>query len=215
MRAARRQAKHHITRHDRFAVDQEGLFGRADGETGQVVLAIRVHAGHFGGFPANQCATGELAAARDAIDHARSHIDRQAAAGEIIQEKQRLRPLHENVVDAHGDEIDADSIVSLPVESELELGAHAIRAGDEYRFAVSLGHLKKRPETANSRQDAIAHRASRHRLDAIHEGIARIDIDACVTVGQGCLRLCHGKKPVLWDNVRIRSAVRGNFTTSQ
>ena len=123
--------------------------------------------------------------------------------------------MHENVVDAHGDEIDPDGIVALPVESEFELGAHAIRAGDEHRFAVALGHLKKRPKAANPRQDAIAHRARGHRLDAIHKGIARIDIDACVTVGQGCLRLCHGKKPVLWDNVRIRSAVRGNFTTSQ
>ena len=42
------------------------LLDGADGEAGQVVFAVRVHAGHFGGLAADQRAAGLLAAGGDA-----------------------------------------------------------------------------------------------------------------------------------------------------
>ena len=44
------------------------LLDDADGEAGQIVFAIRVHARHLGGFAADQRAAGQFAACGDALD---------------------------------------------------------------------------------------------------------------------------------------------------
>ena len=60
--AAGGEAEHHVARADGGAVDDLRLLDRADGEAGEVVFAVRVHAGHLGGLAADQRAAGQFAA---------------------------------------------------------------------------------------------------------------------------------------------------------
>ena len=55
----------------------------------------------------------------------------ELAGGEIVEEEQRLGALHDEVVDAHGDEIDADRVVDAGLDGDLELGADAVVGGDQ------------------------------------------------------------------------------------
>ena len=59
--------------------------------------------------------------------------DVELAGGEIVEEEQRLGALREQVVDAHGDEVDADGVVPAGLDGDLELGADAVGGGDEDR----------------------------------------------------------------------------------
>src|SRR5690606_26596539 len=95
-----------------------------------------VHARHLGGFAADQRAAGQFATARDTADDGGRRVDGQLAAGEVVQEEQRLGALHQDVVDAHGHQVDADGVVAVPVEGQLELGSHAVGARDEDRLPV-------------------------------------------------------------------------------
>ena len=89
-----------------------GFFHRADGEAGEVVFAGRVHAGHLGGLAADQRAAGLFAARGDALDHVGGGVDVELAAGEVVEEEQRLGALHQDVVDAHRHQVDADGVVA-------------------------------------------------------------------------------------------------------
>ena len=90
MRAARGKAKNDVARLDAGAVDDAVLFNHADGKAREVVFTFRVHAGHFGGFAADQCAAGKLAAFRDACNNARGDVDVKFSAGVIVKEEKAL-----------------------------------------------------------------------------------------------------------------------------
>ncbi len=57
-----------------------------------------------------------------------SRRPRPAAGGEIIEEEQRLGALHHQVVDAHGDQVDADRRMQPGLDRDAQLGADAIGA---------------------------------------------------------------------------------------
>ena len=67
MQPARGEAEDGVARADAAPVDDLRFLDHADGEPGEVVLALRVHPRHLGGLAADQRAAGELAAARDAL----------------------------------------------------------------------------------------------------------------------------------------------------
>ena len=70
------------------------------------------------------------------------------AGREIVEEEQRLGALDQDVVDAVIDEIDADGVVPVGQERDLQLGADAVGARDEHRMLVSSA---SRAETARRR----------------------------------------------------------------
>ncbi len=184
MRAVRGEADHHIARLDVRAADDVGFFHHADRETGEVVLAGRIHAGHLGGLAADQRATGLFATERDALDDLGGGIHIQLAAGEIIEEEQRLRALHQDVVDAHADQVDAHRVMAVQFEREFEFGADAVGAGYQHRFAVFFGDLHQCAEAADAVQHFRAHRALGKRFDVFDEAVAGVDIHAGITVGK-------------------------------
>ena len=51
--------------------------------------------------------------------------------GQIIQKEQRFGALDDEIVYAHGDQVDADRIVDAGAEGEFQFGADAIGRGDE------------------------------------------------------------------------------------
>ena len=64
---------------------------------------------------------------------ARAVCDVELAGGEVVEEEQRLGALRQQVVDAHGDEIDADGVVPAGLDGDLQLGADAVVGGDQDR----------------------------------------------------------------------------------
>ena len=91
-----------------------------------------------------------LASGGDALDDVGGDADVEALADEVVEEEQRLGALHQDVVDAHRDEIDADRVVPVERERELQLRADAVGAGDEHRLAVALRQLDQRAESADA-----------------------------------------------------------------
>ena len=86
--------------------------------------------------------------------------------------------MDEDVIHAHRHQIDADRVVPPQREGELELGADAIRTGDEQRLAITLGQFDQRAEPADARQHLRAQGTFCERLDRFDQRFACIDVDA-------------------------------------
>ena len=188
MRAARGQADDHVAGNNAAAIDDAALFDHTHRKSGEIVFAVGIHARHFRGFAADQRATGLFAARGDPTDHLRRDIHIELAARKIIEKEERLGALHQHVVDAHGDEIDADRVVPIEFEGQLQLGADTVGSGNQHGLAKALADLDQTAKTANARQHLRAHRALGHRFDALDQRIARIDVDACIAVGKGSMQ---------------------------
>ena len=145
----------------------------------------------LGGLAADQRAACLLAAGGDALDDIRGDGDVETLADVIVEEEQRLGALHENVVDAHRDEVDADRVVARERERELELGPDAVGARDEHRLAIALRQLDERAEAADAGEHFGTQRPLRERLDALDQRVACVDVDTRVTIGQ---RRCRSRR---------------------
>ncbi len=126
-------------------IDQLRAFDRTDDEPGDIVFAVRVEPGHFGGLSAEQRASVLVARRRQAFDDLHGHIGIEPAGGEIIEEEQRHRALDQDVVDAVIHEIAADRVVDTGHECHAQLGADAVGAGNEHRILQSCRRQREQP----------------------------------------------------------------------
>ena len=178
------QAQNNVSGLNAATVDDAFFFNHADGKTGQVVFAFGIHTWHFGSFTTNQSATGFFAALGNAFNHISRAGNIQFAASEIVQEEQRFCTLNQNIVDAHGNQIDTDGIVFIPVECQFQLGADAVRTGNQYWVFVFFADFDQSAETAQITQHFRAHSTLGKRFDVFDQLIACVDIHACVTIAQ-------------------------------
>ena len=81
--------------------------------------------------------------------------------------------------------------MTIQIEGQTQLGANAIGTGNQHRLLVALRHFKQGAKTANTAQNAFAQGFFGQRFNALNKSIARIDIDAGITVGEGSV-LGHG-----------------------
>ena len=108
---------------------------------------------------------------------ATSHV--QLAGGVVVQEHQRLGALGQQVVDAHGHQIDADGVVMAALDGDLQLGADAVGGGDDQRIGVAGGlEVEEGAEAAQRRVRAGPAGRLGQRLDRLDQGRARVDVDA-------------------------------------
>ena len=159
------------------AVEDAGFVHDPDGEARQVVLVLGVKARHLGGLAADERRAGLDAAlrhARDDFSYALRHIP---AAGDVVEEKERLGPGADNVVHAHGHAVYAHRVVLAEEEGYFELRAHAVRAGDEdgLLHAGEVGQ-EQAAEAAEAAQDAGALRALHVLFHKLHGPVARGDV---------------------------------------
>ena len=206
MRAAGGQAQHHVTGLYGRAVDDFAFFHDADRKPGQIVFPRRIHPRHLGGLPANQRAAGLFATGSDAFDHIGGGSDIKFAAGKVIEEEQRFGALRQNVIDAHRDQIDADRVVTVELEGEFELGAHAIGTGNQYRLFVFGGQTAECTEAADPGHHFGPHGSLGKGLDVFDECVAGVDIDAGVTISE-CFGGCA--QGVLSEEVQGRKGGSG------
>ena len=163
-------------------------FGSTDGKAGEIVVAGGIHAGHFGRFAADQRAARLAAAGGNAADDGRTLVGVELAGREIIEEEQRLGALHDEIVDAHGDEVDADGVVIVGIDRDLQLGADAVIGGDENRIGKACRLEVEQPaEAADLAVGAGTARRAHCRLDLLDQEVSGIDVDARIAIGQTVL----------------------------
>ena len=105
---------------------------------------------------------------------ARGGLHVQLAGGVVVEEHQRLGALGQQVVDAHGHQVDADRVVEAGLDGDLQLGADAVGGGDQQRVVVA-GRLQveQRAEAAQRRLRARPAGGLGQRLDRLDQGVAR------------------------------------------
>src|SRR5205085_296931 len=102
----------------------------------------------------------------------------------VVEEDDWLRAAHDDVVDAHRDEIDPDGVVASARERELELGADAVGPGDQHGLSVPLRYLEEPAESADAGEDFGPHGATGMGLEPLDESVAFVDVHAGVAIGQ-------------------------------
>ena len=111
---------------DRCASDQPRPFHSTDGEPGEVIVTGGVQARHFRRFAADQGAARPPAPFGDPGDNLRCPVDIKPAGGEVVQEEQGFCALHDQIVHAHRDKIDADRVMPTDCAGDGQLGSHAV-----------------------------------------------------------------------------------------
>jgi hypothetical protein len=193
--ARRGEAEDHVSGDNLVSGQHLIALDRADAEAGEVIVAIAIHARHFGGLAADQRAAGLAAALGDAGDHGGGDSIVEFAGGIIVEKEERLRALHDKIVDAHGDEIDADRVMFAAVDGEFELGTDTVIGGDEQRIGEACSaQVEKAAETAEIGVGTGAAGGLGERRDGADQRIACGYRDAglgvCVS-GGGLVGVCH------------------------
>ena len=88
-------------------------------------------------------------------------VRREPAGRQVVEKEQRPRALHEDVVDAVIDEVDADRVVHAGHERDLELGADAVGARDEHRIGDRRVEREESAERSDARERRRACRCAR------------------------------------------------------
>jgi hypothetical protein len=190
--AARRQPEEPVARGHALGAPDPGALDDADGEARQVVLARRVGVGHLRRLPPSSAAAGLLAAPGDPPEHRLGLVDVEAPGGEVVEEEERPGARGEDVVDAHGHEIDAHGVVAVGGEGHAELRPDPVGARDQDRIGQSLGDPTETGETAETVEDLGDPGAGSQGLDAIHQRVARGDAHARVVVGPAHVAVIAG-----------------------
>ena len=176
------------------AFNHGGLLGQhiflgdgADGTAGGIVVFALVHAGHFGGFATNEGAAGLTAAFGNTFNKGSGVGEVELAAAVVVEEHERGGALDDEVVDVHGDQVDADGVVLLDGLGDGELGADAVDgAHEDGGVGVSGGgEVQFTAEAADLGIRAGAGGAGDGLLDLFHEVVAGLDGDAGLGVGHG------------------------------
>ena len=143
-----------------------------------------IHARHFRRFAAHQRAAGLQAAFGDAVNHACRGIHIQLAGRVVIEEEQRLSALYHQIVDAHRHQIDANRVVTFQIHRQTQLGADAVRPGDQHRLAV---FLRQRAEGAEAAQATHHFRATgffHDAFDSVDQSVTSININTGIFIAE-------------------------------
>ena len=177
---------------------------RADRKAGQIEIAAVIHARHFRRLAADQRATTGFAAGRDAFDDASGLIDVQLAGGEIVEKEQWLRPLADQIVDAHRHQINADAVHIAGVDGDAQLGADPVGGGDQDRVHIARRlEVKKRAKAAEARHGARPRRPLCRWFDPFDQEVAGINVHTGIGIGQTISRLHHRMSPPCFCPARI------------
>jgi hypothetical protein len=134
VKARRRQSDEYILLLHIFLLEKILFVADAYGKTRDIVFAFRIKTGHFRGFSADQCTACQHAAVCYAF-YDLSHFFRfQYPCCQIVQKKQRLGALAQNIVYTHGHRILSDRVVLFCEKSQLQFRSYAIGSGHQHRF---------------------------------------------------------------------------------
>src|SRR5438876_369421 len=104
---------------DGFAVENLSAIHDSNDETGNIVFAIGIKAGHLRRFSTDQCAACLFTGSCNALNDRDDDFRFQSTGGDIIHKEERFRTLHENVVDAVIHEVATHGVVATHHHSDL------------------------------------------------------------------------------------------------
>ncbi len=142
VQTGRGESEQNVTRGRRAVRADRGAVHHTDDEPGQIELTRRVDIRHLGRLPAQQRATGRGARVRDTRDDGGDHLRIGAVQGQVIEEKERSRPLDRDIVDAVIDDVRPERVVATERRGDLHLGANAIGRGDQHRIGEFAGRAE-------------------------------------------------------------------------
>ena len=137
VQAAGFDADDDVSAFDSFlTVEHPRLFHDADDRAAHVVFARLIKAGHLRRLTADQRAIIFRTRTRKTLDHFRENVRLQFPRAEIIQEEQRFRAQHRDVIHAMVHQVRANRVVLIHCEGDLELRAHAVHGRHQHRLAI-------------------------------------------------------------------------------
>ncbi len=193
VQTARREAQHDVALLHHLGQDHLGPVDDAHAEAAQVVV-VGVHdAGVLGRLAADERAARLQAALGDAAHDGRDVLGLDVADGDVVEEEQRLGARGEQVVGAHGHQVDAHGVVAAEQLGELELGAHAVGARDEHGVVhlLDVGGGEQAAETAQAADDLRAVGGGDALLHQVDRAGALGRVDTGVAVGYLLLLVAH------------------------
>ena len=177
--ARRGQADQRVSYLDALGAELGAALEDPHRESGNVEFVDPHHATVLCGLAAEQRAPRLAAPVRDAGHDLFDARGLHRSDSDIVEHEQRLGSDADEVVDAHGDEVDPDRVVAAGLAGHLELGADAVGRRDKHRIGVALGvESEHAAEPADAAEDARSRRRSDHALDPLDRLVARRDIDA-------------------------------------
>jgi len=177
----------------RRTVDDLVAIDHANRKAGQVVFTFAVETGHLSCFATDQGTTGLPAALCYTFNDLGSFFRSQHACSQVVEEEKRFSALNDDVVNAHGDQVNADSVVTIKFERQLQLGADSVCRGNQNRGLVFiLVQGKETAEATDVGENFGAVGRLDQGLDDVDKTITGFDIYAGAFIGhtgtirQGC-----------------------------
>ena len=103
--------------------------------------------------------------------------------GEVVEEEQGFGTLNDQVVDAHGNQIDANCLMLSGFNRDLEFGTDAVIRGNQNGIVkTSSLEIEK---SAKATKIAVRPRSScgfHERFDCLNQCVPSINIDPCILV---------------------------------
>ena len=158
----------------------------ADAKACEIIVVICIHAGHFCGFATDERAARKLASFGNARDDRRGRFEVKLAARIIVEKEKRLGPLHDQIICAHRDQIDANPFVPPRFDGEFQLRADAVIGGNQQRISKACrAQIEKPAKTAKiSRSSGPARGLGKRRYRA-DKGVASGDRYTSLSIGIG------------------------------
>ncbi len=167
---------------------------RAHSKAREIKITLMIHARHFRRLATDQSATRQLATLGDAVNDPCCLFQLQLTRREIVKEKQWLSALADQIVDAHSDQVNADCIDVTCVNRDAQLGTDTVRGRNQNRvFVAGIFKVKQRAKAAEARHHARARCAFCSGFDPLYQRVARVDINASVSISQAFFG--HGHHP--------------------
>ena len=148
-----------------------------DGEPGQVEFAGAHGSGMFGHLSPEQGTAGPATAVGHAGDERLHLVGDELPGDHVVEEEQRLRSQADQVVDAHGHEVDADGVETSGVAGHERLGPHTVGGGHENGLGETSGVEGEAAAEATDAPENFGPRRRGHVLtDALHGAVAGGDL---------------------------------------
>ena len=178
------QADDDIAGADFGAVEEFGAVHDADDGASDIVFAFLIHAGHLGGFTADEGAASLLAGFGEAFEDLLENDGIEFFTADVVEEEKRARADDGDVVDAVIHEVLPDGVVAVRGKSDFELGADAVHAGDEHGvFHSSEVGAEKPAEAADFAQNLGSMGGADEGVDSFFNLVAEVHIDSGGGVG--------------------------------
>ena len=191
LKTAGRKTDDNVSGADGLAGDELALLHAADDSADEVIFAGGIKTGHLRGLTAEKSHlilfTCLAKAGNDVLELNGINL----GGADVIHEKERLRALDENIVDAVIDDVLTDGVVLVHHRGDLKLGADAVsRRNEDHTLAGR--NLVKAAECADPADNVGGLGGSDHLLDGSDSIHLNINIDTGLGV-RGLRLFSHGK----------------------